>query len=43
MPALGPAGIAWAFLEPDPAVEWNAKRIAAVRQALAALVVPGRS
>ena len=43
MPALGLAGIAWAFLEPDPAVEWNAERIAAVRQALAALVVPGRS
>ena len=43
LPALGLAGIASAFLEPDPAVEWDDERIAAVRQALAALVVPGRS
>jgi len=37
LPALGLGGIASAFLEPDPAVEWDAERIAAVRQALAAL------
>jgi hypothetical protein len=40
MPALGLAGLAWAFLEPDPAVEWDTERIAAVRQGLAALFVP---
>jgi hypothetical protein len=40
MPALGLAGLAWAFLEPDPAVEWDTERIAAVRQGLAALSVP---
>ena len=40
LPALGLGGIASAFLEPDPAVEWDAERIAAVRQALAALVLP---
>jgi AcrR family transcriptional regulator len=40
LPALGLAGLASAFLEPDPAVEWNTERIAAVRQGLAALSVP---
>ena len=40
LPALGLGGIASAFLEPDPAVEWDAERIAAVRQALAALALP---
>jgi len=40
LPALGLAGIASAFLEPDPAVEWDAQRIAAVRQALATLALP---
>ena len=40
LPALGLAGLASAFLEPDPAVEWDAGRIAAVRQALATLTVP---
>ncbi len=34
------AGLTSAFLEPDPAVEWDTGRIAAVRQALAALSVP---
>jgi AcrR family transcriptional regulator len=32
--AMGIASIAFTFLEPDPAVEWNEERIAAVRQAL---------
>ncbi len=40
LPALGLGGIASAFLEPDPVVEWDAERIAAVRQALAALALP---
>jgi AcrR family transcriptional regulator len=40
LPALGLAGLASAFLEPDPAVAWDAGRIAAVRQALATLTVP---
>ena len=40
LPARGLAGLASAFLEPDPAVEWDAGRIAAVRQALATLTVP---
>ncbi len=40
LPALGLAGLASAFLEPDPAVEWDAERIAAVRQALVTLSVP---
>ncbi len=40
LPALGLGGIASAFLEPDPAVEWDAGRIAAARQALAALALP---
>jgi hypothetical protein len=29
-----------AFLEPDPAVEWDGDRIAAVRQALRSLTLP---
>jgi len=40
LPALGLAGLASAFLEPDPAVEWDTGRISAVRQALAALSIP---
>jgi hypothetical protein len=32
--ALGAASIAAAFLEPDPAIEWDSERIAHVRQAL---------
>jgi hypothetical protein len=35
MPALGLIGIATAFLEPDPAVEWDGERIARVTGALA--------
>jgi AcrR family transcriptional regulator len=38
--ALGLAGLASAFLEPDPAVEWDTERIASVRRGLAALSVP---
>jgi hypothetical protein len=40
LPALGLAGLASAFLEPDPAVDWDTGRIAAVRQGLGALSVP---
>jgi hypothetical protein len=32
--ALGTASIAAAFLEPDPAIEWDSERIAYVRRAL---------
>jgi AcrR family transcriptional regulator len=32
--ALGIASLAFTFLEPDPAVEWDEERVAAVRQAL---------
>jgi AcrR family transcriptional regulator len=39
LPALGLAGLASSFLEPDPSVAWDAERIAAVRQALATLTV----
>ena len=41
LPAVGLAGIATAFLEPDPAIEWDDQRIAAVRQALTTLSLPG--
>jgi len=40
LPAVGLAGIAYAFVEPDPAVVWDAERIAAVRRRLAALTLP---
>jgi AcrR family transcriptional regulator len=40
LPALGLASIAMAFLEPDPAVEWDAARVARVRTALLSLTVP---
>jgi hypothetical protein len=33
------ASIASSLLEPDPAVEWDAARIAAVREALAGLTL----
>jgi AcrR family transcriptional regulator len=42
LPAIGLAGIASAFLEPDPSVEWDDERIAGVRAELAALTAPGR-
>jgi AcrR family transcriptional regulator len=37
LPALGLAGVASAFIEPDPDVEWDSDRIASVRQAVASL------
>jgi len=37
---LGLASIATAFLEPDPAIEWDNERIAHVRQALSSLPPP---
>lgn len=39
--AIGLTSIALAFLEPDPAVEWDVARIAAVREALSSLSLPG--
>jgi AcrR family transcriptional regulator len=36
-PALGAAGLAWACLEPDPAVEWDRDRITRTRQELSRL------
>jgi len=40
LPALGLAGIASSFLEPDPAITWDAERSAAVHRAMASLTVP---
>jgi AcrR family transcriptional regulator len=40
LPALGLGGIASAFLEPDPAVQWDSDRIARVRQALSCPTLP---
>jgi AcrR family transcriptional regulator len=40
LPGLALASIALAFLEPDPAVEWDAERIARVRRAMADLETP---
>jgi AcrR family transcriptional regulator len=40
LPATGLAGLASAFLEPDPAIQWDDERLAAVRQALTALTPP---
>ena len=40
LPAMGIASIASAFLEPDPAIEWDDERVASVRQALAAGALP---
>lgn len=40
LPALGLASVAWAFIEPDPDVQWDQKRIATAGQALAALALP---
>ena len=41
LPAMGIAGIATTFLEPDPAIRWDDERLAAVRSALASLDLPG--
>jgi hypothetical protein len=38
--ALGIAATATAFLEPDPATEWDDERLARVRRALSSLTVP---
>jgi AcrR family transcriptional regulator len=40
LPAVGLASIASAFLEPDPAIEWDDERITTVRQALDSLAIP---
>jgi AcrR family transcriptional regulator len=40
LPAMGLAGIASAFLEPDPGFEWDDDRLARVREALSSLAVP---
>jgi AcrR family transcriptional regulator len=40
LPAIGLAALASAFIEPDPDVVWDRSRIAAVRQALAAIALP---
>jgi len=38
--AFGLAGVATAFLEPDPEIEWNEARLAGVRQALGSWAPP---
>jgi hypothetical protein len=38
--AIGLTSTALAFLEPDPAIEWDGQRVAAVRQALSSLSLP---
>ena len=40
--ALGAASIASAFLEPDPAIEWDDERLARLRQGLSRLALPDR-
>jgi AcrR family transcriptional regulator len=40
LPALGIAGIATAFLEPDPTVRWDHNRSMAVQQAINSLAMP---
>jgi len=40
LPALGMASIAVTFLEPDPTVEWDAERVASVRERLLSLAHP---
>jgi AcrR family transcriptional regulator len=40
LPALGLAGIASSFLEPDPTVTWDAERVNAVHRAMESLTVP---
>jgi AcrR family transcriptional regulator len=37
LPALGLAGVAWAWIEPDPDVEWDSGRIARVSHVMATL------
>ena len=40
MPAMGLAGLASAFLEPDPEIQWDDDRLASVRRALRAWAPP---
>lgn len=40
LPAMGIASIASAFLEPDPAIEWDDQRVASVREALSRWDLP---
>ncbi|MFL6118100.1 TetR/AcrR family transcriptional regulator [Actinophytocola sp.] len=40
LPALGIAGIAVAFLEPDPTIDWDSQRVAAVQEAVNSLTMP---
>jgi AcrR family transcriptional regulator len=40
LPALGLASVASGFIEPDPDVEWDEKRITTVKQALATIAQP---
>ncbi len=40
LPAVGLAGIATTFLEPDPEVEWDEERLTTVSHALAELALP---
>ncbi len=40
LPALGLGSMASAFLEPDPAVQWDEQRLATVRQALRTWTLP---
>jgi hypothetical protein len=40
LPALGIAGTAVAFLEPDPTVTWDGDRIEGVREAVNSLTMP---
>jgi AcrR family transcriptional regulator len=37
LPALGLAGVAWAWIEPDPDIEWDSGRITRVSHAMATL------
>jgi AcrR family transcriptional regulator len=41
LPATGMAGLAMAFLEPDPTTQWNNDRLAQVHRTLDAWVTPG--
>ncbi len=40
LPALGIAGIAVAFLEPEPDIKWDGDRVTAVRAAIDGLIMP---
>jgi hypothetical protein len=40
LPAIGITSVASAFLEPDPAIEWDGERLARVHEALVAVAPP---